>query len=230
MPTDRSKCVVLVPVSYHIEPECAQGLIELERMGYPVWRVYGCSAIDQARSQLATDALAQGYEELMWIDADIRFPVGAVDTLRAHDLPMVCGIYPKKGSRELVCNLTSDTRTLTFGAGGGLLEIRYAATGFLLTKRSVYEKMAVQENLPVCNEKFGKPVVPYFLPMIVPDGDAQWYLGEDFAFSERAHRSGITIHADTRIRLGHTGRYDYSWEDAGSDRDRYSTYEFSIQH
>ncbi|WP_067903794.1 hypothetical protein [Nocardia vaccinii] len=227
---DRSSCVVLVPVATYIEPECAQGLMDLERLGYPVWRVYGCSAIDQARSQLATDALAKGYEELMWIDSDIRFPVAAVDTLRSHDLPMVCGIYPKKGAREIVCNLNEGTDRLVFGAEGGLLEIHYAATGFLLTKRYVYEKIAVQENLPVCNERFGKPVVPYFLPMVVPDGDKQWYLGEDFAFSERARRSGIPIHADTRIRLGHTGRYDYSWEDAGSERERYSTYRFSIQH
>lgn len=227
---DRSNCVVLVPVASHIEPDCAEGLNALERLGYTVWRAYGCSAIDQARSQLATDALAQGYEELMWIDSDIRFPVAAVDTLRSHDLPMVCGIYPKKGSRELVCNLTAGTDRLVFGAEGGLLEIQYAATGFLLTNRSVYEKMAVQESLPTCNERFGTPVVPYFLPMLVPDGDGQWYLGEDFAFSERARRSGIAIYADTRIRLGHTGRYDYSWEDAGSDRDRYRTYEFTINH
>jgi hypothetical protein len=225
---DPSRCVVLVPVHDYIEPGCAEGLAELERLGYPVWRIYGCSAIDQARSQIATDALAQGFEELMWIDADVRFHPEAVGMLRSHDLPVVCGIYPKKRSRELVCSLFPGTNRIIFGKGGGTLEIRYAAGGFLLTKREVYEKIG--EELPVCNKQFGQPNVPYFLPMVVPDGENHWYLGEDFAFCERARHAGFTIHADTRFRLEHIGKYGYTWEDAGSGRDRYSSYEFNFKH
>ncbi|MEU2040655.1 hypothetical protein [Nocardia niwae] len=229
MTMDPSRCVVLVPVHDYIEPGCAEGLAELERRGYPVWRTYGCSAIDQARSQIATDALAQGFEELMWIDADIRFHPDAVDMLRSHNLPVVCGIYPKKRSRELVCSLLPDTQGVIFGQAGGMVEIRYAAGGFLLTKRHVYEEIAKHEQLPVCNEQFGRALVPYFLPMIVPDGDHQWYLGEDFAFSERARRSGFAIHADTRFRLEHIGKYGYTWEDAGSERERFGTYAFKFR-
>ncbi|WP_327114360.1 hypothetical protein OHB12_34230 [Nocardia sp. NBC_01730] len=225
---DPSRCVVLVPVNDYIEPGCAEGLAELERLGYPVWRIYGCSAIDQARSQIATDALAAGFDELMWIDADVRFHPEAVGMLRSHDLPLVCGIYPKKRSRELVCSLLPGTEQIIFGEGGGTLEIRYAAGGFLLTKRSVYETIAEQEKLPVCNEQFGRANVPYFLPLIVPDGENHWYLGEDFAFCERARRCGFTIHADTRFRLEHIGKYGYTWEDAGSGRNRYSSYEFNF--
>ncbi|WP_174372014.1 hypothetical protein [Nocardia pneumoniae] len=219
---------MLVPVHDYIEPGCAEGLAELERLGYPVWRIYGCSAIDQARSQIATDALAQGFEELMWIDADIRFHPKAVEILRSHDLPVVCGIYPKKKSRKLACSLLPGTDKIVFGTGGGTLEIRYAAGGFLLTKRYVYEKIAEQEELPVCNEQFGRANVPYFLPMIIPDGANHWYLSEDFAFCERARRSGFTIHADTRFRLEHIGKYGYTWEDAGTGRNRYARYEFTI--
>jgi hypothetical protein len=226
---DPARCVVLVPVHDYIEPACAEGLAELERLGYPVWRIYGCSAIDQARSQIATDALAEGFEELMWIDADVRFHPKAVQMLRSHELPIVCGIYPKKKSRELVCSLLPGTETIIFGTGGGTLEIRYAAGGFLLTQRCVYEKIAEQEELPVCNEQFGRANVPYFLPMIIPDGENHWYLSEDFAFCERARRSGFTIYADTRFRLEHIGKYGYTWEDAGSGRNRYGSYEFSIK-
>ncbi|MFR9769583.1 hypothetical protein [Nocardia sp. SC052] len=229
MEKDPGRCVVLVPVHDYIEPGCAEGLAELERRGYPVWRIYGCSAIDQARSQIATDALAQGFEELMWIDADVRFHPDAVDTLRSHDLPVVCGIYAKKMTRELVCSLLPGTEKIIFGDGGGTVEIRYAAGGFLLTRRDVYEKIVEKEELPVCNLQFGRANVPYFLPMIVPDGENQWYLGEDYAFSERARRSGFSIYADTRIRLEHIGKYGFTWEDAGSGKNRYSSYEFSFR-
>jgi hypothetical protein len=225
---DPSSCVILVPVATSIEPGCARGLFELERRGYPVWRIYGASAIDQVRSQMATDALAAGFEELMWIDSDMEFDADTVAQLRAHDLPVVCAIYAKKGLQELVVHFEPGTRELVFGRAGGLMEIKYAATGFLLTKRCVYEKIQITEQLPTCNEQFGRATVPYFLPMISEDGGGYWYLGEDFAFSERARRSGFQIMADTRIRLGHIGRDSFSWEEAGSDRPQYDTYTYRL--
>ena len=42
------------------------------------------------RNRLATEALADGFEELMWIDADIAFDPRSVDRLRSHNLPIVC--------------------------------------------------------------------------------------------------------------------------------------------
>jgi len=64
-----SQCVILVPVASSIEPGCEEPLRELERRGYPVWRVRGFAAIDQGRNQMVTDALRQGFQETMWIDA-----------------------------------------------------------------------------------------------------------------------------------------------------------------
>src|SRR5205823_4356169 len=85
--TDPKQCVVLVPVGYRVEPPCEEGLRKLEDRGYVVRRVYGYSAVDVARNQMASDALADGFEELMWIDADIVFDPDDVETLRAHGLP-----------------------------------------------------------------------------------------------------------------------------------------------
>ncbi|WP_433785229.1 hypothetical protein ACQPX6_02640 [Actinomycetospora sp. CA-101289] len=228
MSADPGRCVVLVPVGGHVVPECEAGLGRLEAAGYTVRRVRGYAAIDQARSQMASDALADGFDELVWIDSDVVFDVADVERLRDSDVPVVCGIYPKKDARALSCHLLPDTEKVHFGSHGGLVEIRYAAAGFLLTRREVYEGIARHEELPVCNQRFRVPVVPYFLPLIIPDGDGSWYLGEDFAFCERARRSGFPILADTRIKLGHVGTYRYYWEDAGSTRERYSDYEYSV--
>ncbi len=71
-------------------------------------------------------------------------------------------------------------------------------------------------------------MVPYFMPMIVGEGEQAWYLGEDFAFCERAHRCGFRIVADTSIRLWHVGPYRYGWEDAGRNVERFSDYTFHI--
>jgi hypothetical protein len=227
---DNGRCVVLVPVAHHVDPDCETALRALEARGYPVWRVFGHAAIDQGRSQMATDALADGFDQLMWIDADVAFDPDAVDRLRAHHLPLVCGICAKKGSRALACHVAPGTRQIVFGEGGGLIELRYGGTGFLLTDRRLYDEVQAQERLPVCNARRGRPIVPYFLPMVIPDGpDGHWYLGEDFAFFERARRAGHRVMADTTIRLRHVGRYGYTWEDAGTEVPRFARFDLTLE-
>ncbi|MCY2995649.1 MAG: hypothetical protein NTY19_48555 [Planctomycetota bacterium] len=226
---DRTKCVVLVPVSGHIEPTCEEALRELERRGYPVRRVRGFAAIDQGRCQIVSDALADGFEETMWIDADVGFSADAVDRLRSHGEPLACGIYPKKGQRALAVHVLPGTPHIVFGKEGGLIEVQYAANGFLLVRREVYAEMQRQLELPVCNQRFGgRPLVPYFIPMVRPDGSGHWYLAEDYAFCERARQCGFRIMADTTIRLQHFGGYGYSWEDAGNDPKRFATFHYHL--
>lgn len=223
-----SRCVVLVPVAGSIVPECEDALRELERRGYTVWRVRGYSAIDAARNQMASDALAKGFDELMWIDADVVFDPDDVDKLRRHDVPLVCGIYPKKSRRQFACAFLPQTRQVVFGVQGGLIEIRYCGFGFTLTRRTLYETMQRQLHLPVCNRHFQTPLVPYFGPLVWGEGEQAWYLSEDYSFCERARRSGFRVLADTRIRLWHVGAYRYGWEDAGRDVERFDDYTFHL--
>jgi hypothetical protein len=42
-PPDPKTCVILVPTSGSIQPDCESALQTLERKGYPVWRVRGSS-------------------------------------------------------------------------------------------------------------------------------------------------------------------------------------------
>ena len=68
---NRQKCAVTVPANYGIELECERSLVQLERQGYPVWRILGFANIDQCRNEVATEALNRGFDEIFWIDADI---------------------------------------------------------------------------------------------------------------------------------------------------------------
>ena len=212
----RDRCLVLVPYRGHVEPACEEGLRELESRGYAVRRVDSSAAIDRARSELATQALAEGFEELMWIDSDIAFEPDAVERLRSHDLPLVAGLFAKRGVRQFGCAFLEDTEEVVLGEGGGPIEVRYIGTAFLLTRRRVYEDVARAFDLPVCNARV-VPAVPYFLPMVVrqPDGGF-WYLSEAWSFCERARQAGYKVMIDTAIRLLHLGRYGYGWEDVGA--------------
>jgi hypothetical protein len=228
-PSDPARCVILVPVGHHIEPGCDDALRGLERRGYTVRRVYGYAAIDQGRNQIATNALRDGFEELMWIDSDLVFNPDVVDRLRSHGLPITSGVCAKRGQRSFACNFPSGTKQVVFGAMGGLLEVSYAGAGFLHTRREVYESVRERFHLPSCNERFGSPMIPYFQPLVIPDGAGHWYLAEDYSFCYRAKECGYRIMADTTFRLMHVGAYAYSWEDAGSDRPRHGDYTFHIR-
>jgi hypothetical protein len=215
---DRSRCAIIVPYHHHIEPACEDSLRGLERLGYLVTRRGGASGIDLARSELATSALSdKQWDEIVWVDSDVSFEPESVDKLRSHGLPLVGGLYARKGVKSFASAMPSGTTDLTVGDAGGLVEARYIATGFLLTHRRVYEDIARVFDLPVCNQAFGRPTVPYFLPMVRRDPERGfWYMSEDWSFCERAIQAGYRPMMDTSIRLWHVGSYKYGWEDVAT--------------
>lgn len=210
---DPKKCCILVPSRGEIDPNCERGLKELARRGYQLRVMRGATSIDQIRCLMATEALEAGFEELFWIDDDIVFNPDDVDRLRASGRPIIGGVYPKKGERQLTVRWKEGTTSVVLGEGGGLTEVRYTGTGFLLTHARVYADL-ITKGLqgPVLGE-YGRPMFPYFHPMIVRDGDTDRYLAEDWSFCHRATAAGIPIWVDTRPRLLHVGRYAYSWDD-----------------
>jgi hypothetical protein len=225
----RNRCVILVPVAKYVEQPCEAGLRALEVAGYPVRRIFGHSDIARGRSIIATEALAEGFEELLWIDSDVVFTLADVDRLRSHGEPLVGGLYPLKGKRKMAMTLLEKERLIVFGKGGGLLEVKHVATGFLYTHRSVYDVIAKYHALPRCRGDKPCGIVPYFLSVIVQEGDQHSYLSEDFSFCWRAREAGIRVFADTAIRLGHVGSYTYGWEDAGQPMKRMATYRMNVR-
>jgi hypothetical protein len=218
------RAVVLVPYLTHIEPACEHGLRELERRGVEVRRYGATAAVDRTRCEVATVALRDGFDELIWIDSDIVFDPDDVERLRGRDLPLVGGLYPKKGPQSFAAYFEPGTTTLKLGTSAdALLRVRYLGLGFLCTQRQVYDDVQRTFSLPLCDQKWGSPAVPYFLPMVIRD-DAQaggyWYLGEDYAFCERARQAGHPVMVDLAVRLGHVGSYRYGWEDAVQRLDR----------
>ena len=61
--------------------------------GVKVVRRGGSSAIDAARNVLMSDALHDGYESMMFIDADVGFDPRDVFRLLARPEPVLCGVY-----------------------------------------------------------------------------------------------------------------------------------------
>jgi Glycosyl transferases group 1/Methyltransferase domain len=227
-PPGRTQAVVMVPHMNGIEWECDQALQRLEQAGVRVVRRPGCSAIDVARNEMLSDALHDGAEAMMFIDSDIGFDPADALRLLARPEPVVCGVYAKKGRRELASEFAGGVKEVLFGPdAAGPYPLRYAATGFLRVRAGVLRRMIADLRLPLCNTHWGRGVWPFFMPLMVPHGpDKLHYLGEDWAFSHRLGQVGVTPLADTSVRLWHWGRYGYGWEDAGGDVPRYRSYSY----
>lgn len=230
-PLRRQKGVVLVPHLHGIDWECEQALRCLEDGGVKIVRRGGSSAIDAARNELASNALHEGFESILFIDSDIGFDASDAFRLLARPEPVLCGIYAKKGVRGFASNFAEDVDDVLFGPDAqGPYPVDYAATGFLRIKTDVLRRMIAALELPLCNTKWGQGLWPFFMPMVVPhDGDKLHYLGEDWSFSHRLRQIGVTPMADTSIRLAHWGRYGYGWEDTSADVKRFRSFRYHFQ-
>ena len=76
-------------------------------------------------------------EETLWIDADTGFHPDAIERLRSHDLPIVCGIYPKKAKRELAIHALPGTKEIVFGSGGNSWSCCMDQPAFFCSPRSL---------------------------------------------------------------------------------------------
>ncbi len=87
----------------------------LEVAGVLVVRKPGCSAIDVARSELASEALHDGAESILFVDSDITFDSADALRILARKEPVVAGVYAKKNQRELACIFADGITNVVFG-------------------------------------------------------------------------------------------------------------------
>jgi hypothetical protein len=208
-------CAVLVPVARDIEPETQEALSELQARGYVVRILRGGSQVDLVRSAMASKAVQDGFAETLWIDSDVMFNPDDVERIRLHGKPITAGLYVKKTLAGFACKFKPAQDGMTFGVGGGLVELEYAGMGFTHVRREVYEAVARVCDMPKCGGNYDPAltITPYFIPMVIPEGEGHCYLSEDYSFCYRARLAGFEPMADTRIKLGHAGRRVLTWDD-----------------
>ncbi|MEJ7637108.1 MAG: hypothetical protein WKF75_03735 [Singulisphaera sp.] len=107
---------MLVPLMNASEPECESALRALEQAGVRVVRCRGSSAIDHARSMLASESLRRGSRSVLFIDSDIAFDPTDALRLFARPEPVVAGVYTKKNMPRLSSSFPPGNASVVFGA------------------------------------------------------------------------------------------------------------------
>lgn len=179
-------------------------------MSITVRPLYGDSLIPRARNTLTAQFLASDCTHLLFLDSDLSFSPELIARLVAHDLPVVGGMYAKKGDNDglpewVVVGLPGEQPDAQ-----GLQRVRYTGTGALLIKRGVFQRLKVQADSyrPVGADRGGAVWEWNFWPVGVfkVAYEAQpVYLSEDWGFCELCGRAGIPVVVDTRAVFMHFG-------------------------
>lgn len=199
------------------------------------------SLISRARCHMVAYFLANPKAtHLMFIDADINFDALDILHMLQHDKDIIVGAYPKKeldwrniykradmgikngdelkdAGANYALNFEwnfKEDNTRNLKIENGLVKLKDAATGFMLIKRSVFDRMIeAYPELYFNNDlnldaEFAKWTYLFFDCM--HEQDTKRYLSEDYAFCRRWQKIGGEVWLDPLVKLDHVGHYTFN--------------------
>jgi len=195
-------------------------------------KVYNESLITRARNTIANEFLASDCDHLLFIDADHGFKANEIIKMIDSDVDLIGAIYPMKslnwdrivaahelGNKDLEkysgyfsANLKTTKDGKTTIVLDKPFEVENVATGMMLIKRNVFEKM-----IPNCKTyspaksngiiEHDKKVYEFFKTDIDEEGIL---LSEDYYFCKKWQELGGKVYAAPWVQITHFGSYEFS--------------------
>ena len=197
------------------------------------------SLISRARNNISAKFLANSeFTHMMFIDADIGFEAEDIVKLLWHDKEVVTAAYPIKDinwrkvkhdavvkdvkydelmskSLRFVVNPAKGKEQTTLKVENGAIEIYDAGTGFMLIKRSCFEKMIeayphlkYNDDTGSLTKKEMEKTYAFFNSYIDPEKNR--FLSEDYGFCRYWQDISGSIWVDPTITLTHVGRIKFT--------------------
>ncbi len=193
-------------------------------------KVYNESLITRARNTLANEFLASDADYLLFIDADHGFVPSEIVKMIEADVDLIGAVYPMKninweriisahefGHKNLEkyggyfsANLKQTTNGKTTVALDKPMEVENVATGMMLIKRNVFEKMIPSSDTYAAAGSDGiinreNKVYEFFKTEIHDD----ILLSEDYYFCKKWNDLGGTVYAAPWVQITHFGSYEF---------------------
>ena len=175
-------------------------LLKKEKVGYSLIR---SSLVYDARNMLAKEALEKDYDRILFIDSDMVFDNDAFVRLSAtmdegydfvsglffyKSIPTKPAIYRGMFYDDSKEHIEAKLNTYFNYPQDSVFEIAGAGMAFTMIKTDAIGKMVAN------GERFP------FSPILG--------LGEDVSFCMRFHQAGLKMWCDSRIKIGHIGKFD----------------------
>ena len=195
------------------------------------------SLINRARNQLVAKFMANPmFTHLIFIDVDISFNHEDILKLLWHDKEIITGAYPIKDinwdkvsthaknnvdpKKLLEKSIRFVVNPVRIGENqirvdNGAVSVYDAGTGFMVIKRSAFEKMFAEHPELKYADDTGTLVGEekenaYALFNSYVDRETKRFLSEDYGFCRYWQDMGNEIWVDPSIELGHLGRMKYT--------------------
>lgn len=213
-----------------------QSLLIQNGIGYSVY-FHTDSLITRARNSIASHFLRQRvFTHLLFVDADLAFDPSIVLRFLDFDKEVVGGVYPVKQldigairRSAIADDRVAEAVSYNYSSSiylhennmpeNGFIRVNYAATGFLMIKREVLERMVEAYPGLRYQDDFTRldPIPAYALfDTMIEEGR---FLPEDYAFCKRWRDLGGEIWADVASKFAHIGSYIYSGDIAAAVTD-----------
>ena len=208
----------------------------------------GESLITRARNNAVADFMCNPqWTHLFWIDSDIGFEPEAALRLLLSDYDVAAGVYPLKCEKwpdkipqslslQQIESLRTrytvntkemkDTKVELVIRPDGFMEMGEAPTGFMVIKRSVFEKMmTAYPELKYVPDSIGHSDhgFHYRLFDVMVDPESKRYLSEDYGFCYLWRQLGGKVYIDCNSNLTHQGIKLYTGNFANSLRNNLPT-------
>lgn len=199
-----------VDLNYHISMALAGGYLAQHGVNYTLDYNVGMN-IDWARSQMATSFLHKVKEctHLLFVDDDMAFSADLPYRLLIENVDVVAVPYRRK-IRDVKYNIRHGVRVKTIPNRPYMISVDSIATGMMLIRRNVFEKLENKVPEFLYDDK-GEKGRLFFRHQLVDDemvGGVS-YMGEDYYFCKLAKDNGFDIWAYVDEQIAHMGVYAF---------------------
>ena len=190
-----AKVAICVPVRDNVTAVFAYSLAKLQKKcgetDLPTSLHFNMgSEVAMQRQQLVHEALETDCTHIMWIDADMQFPVDTLNILLAANKDIIAGNYCTRvpPHRPVAFKSKSNLDSRVFG-GTGIEPVWAVGSGMMLVKREVYENIPLPHYMIQYNETYTSLV------------------GEDIYFCSLANEHGYEVNISHELsdRIAHIG-------------------------
>ena len=183
---------------YHTAKAMTEAGIESELAIYS-----GNCHVDDSRNRLARDFLESSCTDLVFLDADVRWPEKNMLDLLRYKRDVVAGIYPKKHSDDVYPVLLIEGEI--WSDRDGLIEVEAVPTGFLrITRKAMQMLSDTAEHYNAKNDGSGS--IPCIFERETVKG-IRW--GGDYNFCRKWRALGGKIYIAPEMRFEHSG--EHAW-------------------
>ena len=167
--------------------------------------------VDDSRNRLVRDFLDSSCNQMIFIDADMRFRGQDLYNLIMFDRDVIGGTYPLKQDKEGYPVRFFDGEIVA--EEDGAIEVEAVPTGFLKIKREVFEKLAdISPGFKSKDDRLEARKIPLIFERLL-DGSQRW--GGDYAFCKKWRDIGGKIYLAPDFVFGHIG--DSEWTGSVSE-------------